>query len=352
MAKGATSRFENNTATKPSQITAHNLSIKIMQICLALLSLLQLTAAVAGNRPSADDQDERQLSFFSSSSSTCRDRDPFGLVVIKSRRSLDDTYDAVIAELDALPPVTIILEFDHSANAASVGLDLDPTRVVFFGNPVLGTPIMQANMFAGLDLPQKILVWEESDGSVFVGYNNPSFLVARFGFLLLLKAKTELSTMATALLNISSSAAGVSPSSVDVPRKTFLLDRGLIIRKSEVDFETTYNQLLTTIESGPATIELTFDHSANAASVDMDLGPSRLVVFGNPVGGTPFIAASQTQGIDSPARILVTEVKGRVFVIANDLGFLSVRHSFCDVDIAGAEAGLDALLTAATSKAY
>ena len=318
-----------------------------MQMYFALLTLLPAFTAAVFDLPSSADQDERKLGI---RSGKCKDRDPFGLVVIKSKRSLDDTYDAVITELDALPPVTIILEFDHSANAVSVGLDLDPTRVVFFGNPVLGTPIMQANMFAGLDLPQKILVWEESDGSVFVGYNNPSFLVARFGSRLLSEAKTELSTMANTLLETASSAAGVSPSSVHVPSKTFLYKSGLTIRRSQVDFETTYKQLLATVEAGPATIDLTFDHSMNAASVGMDLGPSRLVVFGNPAAGNAFIAASQTQGIDSPVRVLVTEVKGRVYVVANDLEFLSFRHSFCDLDISGGVAGLDALLTAATSK--
>ncbi|WP_233357660.1 DUF302 domain-containing protein [Haloflavibacter putidus] len=54
-------------------------------------------------------------------------------------------------------------EIDHSQNATSVDLELPPTQVIFFGNPNLGTPLMQKNQLAGLDLPQKVLFYEDKN---------------------------------------------------------------------------------------------------------------------------------------------------------------------------------------------
>ena len=85
-------------------------------------------------------------------------RIPSAMTVIPSTKSFDDTYTDLTALLDANPNIKIIKEIDHSAAAASVGLDLAPNKVVFFGNPALGSPIMLQDQRAGLDLPQKMLV--------------------------------------------------------------------------------------------------------------------------------------------------------------------------------------------------
>ena len=68
---------------------------------------------------------------------------------------------------------------DHAANADANGLDLRPTRLVVFGNPNLGTPLMQVSPSAGVDLPLKILVWEADDGTVNVTTNRTFFPVLR-----------------------------------------------------------------------------------------------------------------------------------------------------------------------------
>ncbi len=69
---------------------------------------------------------------------------------------------------------------DHSGEAAAHGLELRDTKVVVFGSPVAGTPVMQAAPLAALDLPLKILVWDE-DGQTRVSYTAPSELAARYG---------------------------------------------------------------------------------------------------------------------------------------------------------------------------
>ena len=79
------------------------------------------------------------------------------------------------------PNLEIAAEVDHQSNAQSVGLQLRPTRLIVFGNPALGTPLMQASQTIGIDLPQKMLVYEDATGQVFVAYNDPGYLAERHG---------------------------------------------------------------------------------------------------------------------------------------------------------------------------
>lgn len=72
-------------------------------------------------------------------------------------------------------------QVDHAANAAKAGLDLRPTELVIFGNPVGGTPLMQEQQTAGIDLPVKALAWEDEDGDVWLTYNSAAWLAGRHG---------------------------------------------------------------------------------------------------------------------------------------------------------------------------
>jgi len=76
-------------------------------------------------------------------------------------------------------PLNLIKEIDHAANADSVGEELRPTTLLIFGNPAVGTPLMQSNQTIAIDLPQKFLVWEDECGTVRIGYNDPSYLRKR-----------------------------------------------------------------------------------------------------------------------------------------------------------------------------
>jgi uncharacterized protein (DUF302 family) len=75
----------------------------------------------------------------------------------------------------------LIAEVDHAAGATGAGLQLLPTHLVIFGNPRGGTPVMNCNQAAGIDLPLKALVWQAADGSVNVMVNTPSLLTSRHG---------------------------------------------------------------------------------------------------------------------------------------------------------------------------
>lgn len=71
---------------------------------------------------------------------------------------------------------------DHSGEAEKVGLRMPPTKLLIFGSPKAGTPLMLAAPSVAIDLPLKILVWQDGRGKVWVSYNTPQYLRERHGF--------------------------------------------------------------------------------------------------------------------------------------------------------------------------
>jgi uncharacterized protein (DUF302 family) len=103
-----------------------------------------------------------------------------GLVILSSRYPAPDTMDRLLAAL-AKRNMAVFARIDHAAGAASAGLSLRPTEVVIFGNPKGGTALMQDRQSAGIDLPLKALVWEDADGKIWLGYNDPGWIAQRHG---------------------------------------------------------------------------------------------------------------------------------------------------------------------------
>lgn len=103
-----------------------------------------------------------------------------GLVSVQSRASARETLDRLLAALTARK-LTVFARVDHAAGAAAVGLPLRPTELVVFGNPQGGTALMQDRQTAGIDLPLKALVWEDAEGKVWLGYNDPAGIAQRHG---------------------------------------------------------------------------------------------------------------------------------------------------------------------------
>jgi len=103
-----------------------------------------------------------------------------GVVTQQSRHSVDQTVERLETLLRA-KGVTLFAMVDHSGEAAKVGLRLRPTKLLIFGNPKAGTPLMLAAPSVAIDLPLKILVWEDAAGKVWLGYNSPAYLQQRHG---------------------------------------------------------------------------------------------------------------------------------------------------------------------------
>jgi uncharacterized protein (DUF302 family) len=103
-----------------------------------------------------------------------------GLVSVRSHHPVKATIDRLEAALTAAG-ITVFARIDHAAGAASVAMPLRPTELLIFGNPRAGTPLMQATQTTGLDLPLKVLAWEDAGGAVWVTYNDPAWLARRHG---------------------------------------------------------------------------------------------------------------------------------------------------------------------------
>jgi uncharacterized protein (DUF302 family) len=101
-----------------------------------------------------------------------------GLITIRSQSSVKATIDRLEASLGE-SAVSIFARIDDRAGAISAGMSLRPTEVLIFGNPKAGTPLMQAKQTIGIDLPLKVLAWEDASGTVRVTYNDPAWLAAR-----------------------------------------------------------------------------------------------------------------------------------------------------------------------------
>ena len=141
------------------------------------------------------------------------------------------------ATLEGNPNISIVAEVDHQANAASVDLDLNPTRVIFFGNPNLGTPLMQKNQLAGLDLPQKILIYENDEGEVYAGFNNTTYLSTRHD----LEGTETLPMIQGALTNLSTGAS--QDSIVAAENSTAELEEGIITKTVNGSCDEAYSRL-------------------------------------------------------------------------------------------------------------
>jgi len=102
-----------------------------------------------------------------------------GLVTVTTEDSVEATVERIEADIEE-SPLTLMTTVDHAENAASVDRELPPTTLLIFGNPEVGTPLMQAARTVAIDLPQKMLVWDD-DGQTTVAYNDPQYLAERHG---------------------------------------------------------------------------------------------------------------------------------------------------------------------------
>lgn len=104
-----------------------------------------------------------------------------GIIDKPSNHSVDEAVEKLKGILQS-KGVTLFAVVDHSGEAAKVGMKMRATKLLIFGSPKAGTPLMLAAPRSAIDLPLKILVWEDAEGKVWISYNCPSYLQQRHGF--------------------------------------------------------------------------------------------------------------------------------------------------------------------------
>jgi uncharacterized protein (DUF302 family) len=101
-----------------------------------------------------------------------------GMVHTESAYTVEETGNRLINVLEK-KGMTIFTRINHSDGAKKVDKVLRPTEVIIFGNPKVGTPLMQCAQTVAIDLPQKALIWEDEKGTTYLSYNDPAYLVSR-----------------------------------------------------------------------------------------------------------------------------------------------------------------------------
>jgi len=101
-----------------------------------------------------------------------------GIVTIQSRHSVDETL-ARLKQLLQAKSIQVFAVVDHSGEAAKAGLEMPNTKLIIFGNPRAGTPLMLARPSIAIDLPLKILISEDTNAGTWISYSTPQFLQKR-----------------------------------------------------------------------------------------------------------------------------------------------------------------------------
>jgi uncharacterized protein (DUF302 family) len=126
-----------------------------------------------------------------------------GLITIPSSYGPVETMNRLEAEVKG-KGLAVFAHIDHAAGATAVGMGLNPTDLLIFGNAKGGTPLMQAVQTIGIDLPLKILVWQDTGGQTWLSYNDPHWLAKRHG--IDTAAVTAVNGLAVALAGLAKAA--------------------------------------------------------------------------------------------------------------------------------------------------
>jgi len=128
-----------------------------------------------------------------------------GLITIPCRHPVKEAMDRLEHNLRETG-VTIFARIDHAGGAALAGMTMRPTELLIFGNPKAGSPLMQAAQTMGIDLPLKILAWEDAEGKIWMSYNEVGWLADRHG----VKGMPAIGALSETIAKIAMAASGVA----------------------------------------------------------------------------------------------------------------------------------------------
>lgn len=267
----------------------------------------------------------------------------FGVLAGATDASVEEAATAV-EDAIAGGPAEPAFDVDHAQQAAEAGLELLDTRLLVFGDPEVGTPLMQQEPLMGLDLPAKVLIWEAEDGRTLLGVNDPVFLAQRHG---VDPGSDPLVALDQAQRNLldAAGATGV-PARLDPGN----VAPGIEVRDSDAGFDETLERARDAVEGAGVELVAEIDHAEAAQGVGMDLPDSTLLVFGDPEIGTQLMGLHRTVGIDLPQKLLVYDDGGQTRVAYNEPVYLRSRHLLAGLEEPLADIGdaLDELAGAAT----
>lgn len=246
-----------------------------------------------------------------------------GLLEVESERTALQTVEALREALQERE-LGIAIDLDHQAGAQGADLTMPASHLFVFGNPVLGTPLMQENLLTGLDLPLKMLVSEDDNGAVRLTYEGPGHLRQRFE---LSTVDAQLDRAAGVLAQLASAASAYSVETSLGLVDSIEASEAMLTVASPLSPAEALASLVRAIDEHPVLGLFTqIDHQAAAQNVGLDLDFATLVVFGSAAVGTPLMVAQHSVGLDLPLKVLVAELEGETVLAYTDPTYLAVRH--------------------------
>jgi uncharacterized protein (DUF302 family) len=241
-------------------------------------------------------------------------------ITIAKEKTVSQLADTLIPQLKE-KGFKIMANIDHSIAAKKAGLELRPTRTIIFGNPKGGTLLMQQDQRIGLDLPLKLLIWEDEAGDTQVSYYNGTTLTSRY----------DISEPQAVIEKVNGALAGFTGNETIKGASVASINDQIITKKSPHTADETFSKLQEVVNSKGLHVMAIIPHDKGAASVGLELRPTRVLIFGNPKVGTLLMQSNQSIGIDLPLKVLVHEDEnGDVFVSYFDASFLTARHGITD----------------------
>lgn len=243
------------------------------------------------------------------------------VMLAESRYDFEETYTRLKDRLSENSGIKIFAEIDHSQNGREAGMQLEPARLIIFGNPKAGTPLMQNRQITGLDLPLKILLEKDEKGKVFLVYGDVDHLKIRHA----LRSGKILNNIKKNLKDIVKDVTGRNPKKTGKYKVRYR--EGIKSLISDFNFNETLFRLHNEIIAlDGVTLFAKIDHTKNAEELGMGLRPATLLVFGNSEIGTKLIQEARVSALGLPVKMLVwRDEAGVVRISYNSSEFLSRR---------------------------
>jgi uncharacterized protein (DUF302 family) len=225
--------------------------------------------------------------------------------------TVSEAVDKIKATLED-QGLEIVGVINHAANAKNVDLELLPTQLILFRDNRLEKRLLRRSSTVGIDLPQKILAWEDPvSGEIELLYNGAGYLSDRH----------DINTWDPLLYRLGKKL-----------KQFGKLENGLVTINSEFSVEETVENLKEILLDNGFFIPFTFDFTSKSYFRHYRR-PAQLIVFGNPKVGTPLMQNQQSVGIDLPQKFMVWEDgEGQVHITYNDPVFLGQRHNLQGLD--------------------
>ncbi len=230
--------------------------------------------------------------------------------------SIRNKVDQTVISLDsAISNFSVVLRIDHSRLAEGEEVYTPPSIVTIFSNPEVNSKLLKMNQLVGIDLPYKVLCYSEPDiTNASIAYTSPEFIIKRHGL-----TQSDLSEFSNDINSVINSfpKSMISATDLSIVNRNF----GLIVKKSEFDFNTTLENLKKGVkEQGDTKIFGEIDYKNEAIQYAIEINPTTLILFGAPKPGGQAMNKCPKIGLDAFCqKLLVFENENEVFIAYNDI---------------------------------